>query len=60
LLKFQFRDLTVPSVSTKKAQEKVPEAEPEVAIQVATSPVEINKDQQIHPRESGAEELVKP
>jgi hypothetical protein len=60
LLKFQLRDIAVPTVLSKKAQEEVPEAEPEVAIQVATSPLEITKDRQIHPRESGAEELVKP
>ena len=60
LIKFQLRDLTVPAVSTEKAQEKLPEAEPEVAIQVATTTMELAEDRQKHPSESGAEELVKP
>jgi hypothetical protein len=60
LLKFQFRDLTIPSVSSDKAFETVPEAEPDVAIQVTTVPVEIPDQKDIHPDQSGDQEMIKP
>ena len=60
LLKFQFRDLTIPSVSPEQALEQVPEAEPEVAIQVTTVPVEVPARNDIHPGQSGDQEMIKP
>jgi len=47
LLRFEFQDLTVPSVSTGQVLEKLPEAEPDVVIQVATAPVELPHQQEM-------------
>jgi len=60
LLKFQFRDLTIPVVSPEKALEKVPEAEPDIAIQVTTVPVRLADQHDIHPTQSGGQEMIKP
>jgi len=60
LLRFQYRDLNVPSVSTEKALEKFPDAEPDVAIQVTTSPMKFPKERDTLPNQSGAQEIVKP
>ena len=60
LLKFQFRDLTVPFVSSEEAFEKIPDAEPEVAIQVTTAPMELPVEKDMYPDQSGAQEMIKP
>ncbi|MFO7752350.1 MAG: hypothetical protein R6V41_04440, partial [Desulfobacteraceae bacterium] len=41
MLKFEYRDITIPVVIPETAQEKIPEPEPQVAIQVHTLPVEL-------------------
>ena len=41
MLKFQYRDITIPLVSPEKILEEVPEPEPQVAIQVLTTPVQL-------------------
>ncbi|MCF8232426.1 MAG: ATP-grasp domain-containing protein [Bacteroidales bacterium] len=60
LLRFQFRDLTVPSVSSEKALEKIPEAEPDVVIQVTTVPIEVPNKEEIYYEQSGDQEMIKP
>ena len=60
LLRFQYQDLNVPSVSTEKVLEKFPDAEPDVAIQITTSPMEFPKEKKTLPNQSGAQEIVKP
>jgi len=60
LLKFQFRDLNVPFVSPEEALKKVPDAEPEIAIQVTTGPVELPVETEMYLGESGAQEILKP
>ncbi len=60
LLKFQFQDLTVPTVSPKKAIERVPEAAPAAAIQVVTAPMEISEQNTEHSPQSSVQKRIKP
>mgnify|MGYP006282505103 CR=1 FL=1 len=60
LLRFQFRDLTVPSVLPEKAYEKLSDAQPEAAIQVITAPIELPAQEELHLGQSGEQEMIKP
>ena len=60
LLKFQFRELTVPSVSLEKALEKIPDVEPDVAIQVTTAPIELPVQMSSQPAQSAGQGVIKP
>ena len=60
LLKFQFQDITVPSVSPVEALKVVSDAEPEIAIQVTTTPMELPVEEGMYPDQSGAQEIFKP
>lgn len=59
-LRFQFRDLTVPPVLSEKVLEKVPDAEPDTAIQVVTTPIELTEEKERYPGQSDVQELTKP
>jgi len=60
LLKFQFRDLTIPSVSPERAAEALPEAEPDVAIQVTSVPAGVPAPQDMPAGDSGDHPVAKP
>ncbi|MFO8000890.1 MAG: ATP-grasp domain-containing protein [Marinilabilia sp.] len=60
LLKFQFQDLTVPSVSPEEAFKVVSDAEPGIAIQVTTAPMALPVEKNMYPDQSGAQEIIKP
>ncbi|MFO8031102.1 MAG: ATP-grasp domain-containing protein [Desulfohalobiaceae bacterium] len=60
MLKFQYQDLTIPVVSPERMQEKLPDSEAQVAIQVLTSPVELPVQEDLSPNLGGVQDLVKP
>lgn len=60
MLKFQYQDITIPVISPELAKEKVPEPEPQVAIQVLTSPLELPTHGQSPPHTGGIQDRVKP
>jgi hypothetical protein len=60
MLRFQFQDLTIPVVCPEEVQERVPEPEPQVAIQVLTSPMELPVQEHAHPQTGGFQDMVRP
>ncbi|EFI35366.1 conserved hypothetical protein [Desulfonatronospira thiodismutans ASO3-1] len=59
MIRFQYQDLTIPTVSPKKIQEQAPETEPRVAIQVLTSPMELPV-QEDTPMAGGVQDMTRP
>jgi hypothetical protein len=61
MLKYEYQDLTIPLVSPEAAQEHVPEPEPQVTIQVLTSPVELPvQEEDSAPYTGGVQDRVRP
>jgi hypothetical protein len=59
MLKFEFQDLTIPVVSPEIVQARLPEPEPEVAIQVLSSAIELPV-QNSAPHSGGVQSRVRP
>ncbi|MFP4391261.1 MAG: ATP-grasp domain-containing protein [Desulfohalobiaceae bacterium] len=60
MLKFQYQDLTIPAVSPEKVQQKLPDSEAQVAIQVLTSPMTLPIQEDLSPKQGGVQDMVKP
>ena len=60
MLRFQFQDLTIPVILPEAVQEQHPEPEPQVAIQVLTSPMELPAQEDARPQTGGVQDRVLP
>ena len=60
MLRFHYQDLTIPVVSPELAQEQVPEPEPQVAIQVLISPMELPVQDEAQPLTGGVQDRIRP
>ncbi len=59
MLRFFYEDLTIPALLPEKAQQAVPETDPQIAIQVLSSPMELPVEEDV-PMAGGVQDMTKP
>ncbi|MCF8028629.1 MAG: ATP-grasp domain-containing protein [Desulfobacteraceae bacterium] len=59
MLRFEYQDLTIPMLSPQDPRQTLPEASPQVAIQVLSSPIELPVKEQV-PMSGGIQDIIKP
>ena len=59
MLRFSYEDLTIPALLPEKAQQAVPETDPQIAIQVLSSPIQLPMGEDT-PMAGGVQDMTRP